>query len=351
MTRSLRVFSVLLALTAFLTKEPVLSQTTLLGSVKDVQTGEPLEFVNVFLAGTTIGTSTGLKGHYQIRGVPAGVYQLAASRVGYEPRIRTIDISGAESLRVDILLRVREVRSGEVEVAGREPVDWKILLEKFTAAFIGNGANAGRCVILNPEVIDLRRGEEGDRLLASTDSVLLVENRALGYRIAIVLTRFSWDTRQDSGSFGFFPRFEPLTPSTVEQGQLWRQRRAETYEGSLRHFLYALTHRALEDSPFLLRSDQSGVFAEGRGEFPLPGEYLLRPDAIPGVLQFSFAGPLCVDFRGRIPFASSILRLQSFYARVDTLGNLLTPHALLVAGEWATDRVSDLLPFDWVQGR
>jgi hypothetical protein len=279
------------------------------------------------------------------------VYQLAASRVGYEPAIRAIETSGDESLRVDIYLRMREVRSSEVEVTGREPVEWKILLEEFTAAFIGRGSNAGGCVILNPEVIDLRREQDAGKLLASSDSVLLVENRGLGYRISIVLARFSWDTREDSGSFGVYPRFESLSPSTGVEQEYWQQRRAKTYEGSLRHFLYALTHRALEDSPFSLHSDLFGAYEEGTGKFPLPGEYLLRPDAIPGVLQFSFAGPLEVDYRGRIPFASSLLRLQSFYARVDTLGNLLTPYSLLVAGEWAKDRVSDLLPLDWVQGR
>jgi len=54
------------------------------GHVKDASTGDPLPGVNVIIVGTTLGAATNEKGNYFILNVPAGVYSLTASMIGYK---------------------------------------------------------------------------------------------------------------------------------------------------------------------------------------------------------------------------------------------------------------------------
>ena len=54
-----------------------------------------------------------------------------------------------------------------------------------------------------------------------------------------------------------------------------------------------------------------------------------------------------IDYKGRLPNPSSIIRLTDEYALIDSLGNLLTPLALTVYGTCANHRVADTLPSDY----
>lgn len=64
-------------------------QSTVTGTVTDVDSGEPLIGVTVVVQGTTIGTSTNIEGEYQIR-VPEGRDILVFSFVGYESVRETV---------------------------------------------------------------------------------------------------------------------------------------------------------------------------------------------------------------------------------------------------------------------
>ncbi|MCB0784247.1 MAG: carboxypeptidase-like regulatory domain-containing protein, partial [Flavobacteriales bacterium] len=55
--------------------------------VRDARTREALPFVNVALEGTTVGGTTDLEGRYTIADVAPGLYNVAASSVGYEPKL------------------------------------------------------------------------------------------------------------------------------------------------------------------------------------------------------------------------------------------------------------------------
>ena len=53
------------------------------GKVQDVS--EPLYGANVFLVGTSMGSTTDSSGSYQILGIPVGKYTLQVDYIGYEP--------------------------------------------------------------------------------------------------------------------------------------------------------------------------------------------------------------------------------------------------------------------------
>ena len=75
------------------------------GTIIDIQTQEPLPFVNVVVKygnGTVKGTTTDLDGNFALRGVPAGEYTIIVSSVGYgklEQRI-TVPSNGARVLNI-----------------------------------------------------------------------------------------------------------------------------------------------------------------------------------------------------------------------------------------------------------
>ena len=84
------------------------------GKVID-EANKPLEFVNVRIAGTALGTSTGLQGDYKLSCPASDTIVVVFSSIGYVEEKRTlIDASGD----VTINMRMRENSKvlGEVEV-------------------------------------------------------------------------------------------------------------------------------------------------------------------------------------------------------------------------------------------
>ena len=63
----------------FMTLNGVFAQTSISGSITDMDNGKPLIGANILLKGTTMGAATDVKGSYTIPNVPAGSYILILS--------------------------------------------------------------------------------------------------------------------------------------------------------------------------------------------------------------------------------------------------------------------------------
>ena len=95
----------LIALTQVLTAQ---DKGTLKGLLTDKETNnEPLPFVNVFIKGTTIGTTTDFDGLYTLS-VPAGTHIVSFSFLGYKTIEKTITISGGQTLTVNQLMSAEQ---------------------------------------------------------------------------------------------------------------------------------------------------------------------------------------------------------------------------------------------------
>ena len=91
------------------------------GTVRGVVTdnaGEALVGANVYLQGTTLGSSTDEDGAYFILDVPAGTYTAVAAYLSYKTEMESIDVSAGEtttqnfSLSPDALLMDAVIVSG-----------------------------------------------------------------------------------------------------------------------------------------------------------------------------------------------------------------------------------------------
>ena len=79
-------------------------QGAITGRVTDQSTGLPVPSAAVVVTGSTIGALTNDSGVFTMRAVPAGAHQLRASRVGYGPAVRTIAVTGGQSVTADFII-------------------------------------------------------------------------------------------------------------------------------------------------------------------------------------------------------------------------------------------------------
>jgi len=122
-------FYALLALVLF-TGLAAIAQTnsgTLMGKVKDKDTGEPLSFATiiVFLNGNTVnGGSADIDGKFSIKPLEPGTYEVTVQSVGYKTQaIKGVIINSSKITSLPDVLLVSSTELGEVEV-----VDYKVPL-------------------------------------------------------------------------------------------------------------------------------------------------------------------------------------------------------------------------------
>lgn len=90
---------------------------TVKGKVTDAQTGRPLSFSNMILAGTSKGTSSNIEGEYQIK-LEKGRYYFAASYIGF--KTDTVEINVNQNLELNFKLRKVSINLPEVTVLPKE---------------------------------------------------------------------------------------------------------------------------------------------------------------------------------------------------------------------------------------
>lgn len=314
------------------------------GRVKDAESGEPLASVNVYLSFTTIGTSTDSAGAFSITNVPAGEFDLIASRVGYERRVVPLKIVTHDSLHYEIALNPQMLKAPEVEVMAESPREWKENLGRFIKAFIGETEHSSQCTIRNPEVLSFHRAN--DTLIARADSVLQIDNEALGYRLSVVLREFIWNTNMDYGRYLIYPFFKPEHARDAKEQQRWEENRKKAYEGSLKQFLHSLYAGGAEVEEYIMFSGPFTKLATGQGHRVSPDQFDLEPMAGTPFKTLQFPGQLRVEYGHRWVDVSSasFISLPHSYALIDSLGNLFDPLSIELSGRWAKNRLAELLP-------
>ncbi|KAA3648569.1 MAG: TonB-dependent receptor [Bacteroidetes bacterium] len=77
----------------FSASQAILAQSgNVRGFVYLEKTGEPAIYTNVYLQGTTYGTTTDDNGYFNLSKIPTGKYKLIASSIGYEPAVVEIEL-------------------------------------------------------------------------------------------------------------------------------------------------------------------------------------------------------------------------------------------------------------------
>lgn len=109
---------------------------TIKGRVYNAKTNEPIEFANILIQGTSIGSTSDLDGNYIFAGINPGFFRLVASSVGFETAISSeIQVQGNQTTFVDIA--VNEASFAIQEVVVRQNLNVKRIESPISVLSIG----------------------------------------------------------------------------------------------------------------------------------------------------------------------------------------------------------------------
>jgi hypothetical protein len=370
---------------------------TITGVVTSAESKKPLPRASVFLSNSKTGTATTENGTFTLNDIRPGQYTLVVSILGYEEYNKVIMV-GSEPIKLNIELAQKPLMLREVVISSA--ADWKKNYEWFRREFIGVDENAKYCDVINPHILDLVYNQTKQTLSAKGEEFLIVENKALGYRIKFLVDTFSADKINGIISSGGQRVFEDL-PGTEAQKAKWHEKREEAYYGSPMHFYRSLLENLLDQEGFvvykftryinserpkeelLIQKLKQFQLQQRRDSFMyyknlelLPrytGENIVKPPLQqyeifsrmdqPGLYTMHFTRFLYIVFTKKhelVPdardfyrpmdmpdYEASILTLQGDFPIFDNNG-IVVGNNCLYEGTWANKRLSDELPVDYV---
>lgn len=374
-----RTLTLILLLAALLAVDLPLAQAQqqararLEGHVRDSATGEGLEGVHVFVSRSGIGAITNVQGRYAFT-LPLGAHRLVVSRVGHKTQTHDVMVRAPRAYLLNYDMEVAVLELGEINVSDERNPDWDKHLESFREFFLGETSNSEFVAIENPEVLDFDLHDGA--LFATSSEPLIINNRALGYRLEHHLHQFIVDgdeTWQDGESY-----FTELLPQNEEEAKRWEKNRKKAWNGSGQHFFQSLMQDRTRQEGFLIYQVNEPGSVGRQSEFernsaaPMrkpkfavnPVIYLEEGDSVQE-RSFAFPGYLQVIFTREVEDRAyarwqrlehsgdprdmqySWIRLQSGPSTLDLQGNVLDPYSIMYYGYMSFERIADLLPKEY----
>jgi hypothetical protein len=357
---------------------------TIRGKVINGEDHTPLPWANVFFANTSKGTQTDLEGNFEIHNVPRGRFKLIISFVGFETV--SIDLSAAESKMYTVILKPSVKNLKEVVIRSK-PIDRTQRnedLKAFRENFIGQSDNANECIIKNPDVLQFNTDKSV--LHVNADSILIIENSGLGYRLKFLIEEFRYNKIEKNVLYKGQVLYEAMQPKSEDQNKLWASHRLKAYYGSEMHFMRALYQRKLAEQGFfvnLYNYDRKGflkskaiidtsfrvksVAFKNKFKVSTISHYNRLVDSIASTKNetvLAFNGQLEVVYINELESADfssqrahrkmgfkflqySTLTLQNKKIPVEANGSVLSEENLLTKGYWSWELVSESLPVDY----
>lgn len=329
------------------------------GSVVEELSNQPIQGANVFLQGSTIGTSTESDGSFSFTTDLTGEHILVISFIGFHTKTKEVVLHPKEPLNFDdIVLRPDMIEMEDVVISA-DNSEWFDNYEHFKREFIGINYLAQETSILNRWTLDFVRSSSGE-LYATASSPLILENRGLGYRLEVDMTDFLWELHSDTGFMMFDLQFRELEADDSSERRKWEQNRKRTYQGSLPHFLKSLFNGQLSRNQFQVYRDgsvNSDKIYEARRSRDVM-RLLIQNGYTPSdygdkVKGFHISRPVDILYGQRTIRVDNRKRARLspqtesgiFLVRED--GTFLNPRDIGVEGYWRNERMANKLPTNY----
>jgi len=347
----------------------VFGQFQIRGSVVDQADKKPIPGASVFLSNASVGSATLVDGTFILSNVRGGQYELVVSMLGYETYREQVLVTENMNLPV---IAINSKTNTLKEVVIHPDAEWENNYAMFKEEFLGTSVYAQDCKILNPEILDLTFEKIGRVLTASSTDYLIIENRALGYKIKYQLNAFEKDYKKATLYFAGTASFENMKGKKSLERR-WLQNRLAVYKGSSMHFLRAVIEGKTTAEGFkalrLIRKPNpafNGLNNPYIAEListPLPVSSYEKPTNKDGLYALLFDDCLYVMFNGGTPvvendnnpngigWSTTTLTLNQSYAVFDNNGILIDPSAITFEGSWGRSRMASLLPVDYEPGK
>lgn len=336
------------------------------GSVIEKDTDEVIPGVQIFLNGTTIGTTSDENGKFVLNNIPEGVFDLNASILGYQNVSVTIITSSLEP-SYNFILTPKVYELDEVTVKP-DLKEWKINFEIFRDSFIGEGPFSKDTKIKNPEVLSFDFDPYDRVLKARAYDKLIIENNALGYLITYYLDFFEIDYKISSTYYFGRPFFSILDSKRKRVRSRWEKNRKSAYKGSFLHFKRSLIEGTAVDQGFISRSEKREERARYMSKDAISNSlYFYRVDSTN--YKFSFSNFVNVTFENENEDKTYLEYIQSSFSRnprtvvqaqsssftltqdsvlIHKSGYVFNPLAIILDGYWAFEKISDMMPLNYI---
>nr|WP_321221579.1 carboxypeptidase-like regulatory domain-containing protein [uncultured Psychroserpens sp.] len=218
------------------------------GIVLDANTNDPIESASVYFDNTTIGTSTNDKGSFTILVEPSINSPLIISFLGYE---KIVIPNYSANKYYKILLVEDQNALDEVHLTYFDGMPKDIKIKHFREQFLGNSINGKSCKILNEDDLLFRFNKKTKQLVVSSKRPIHIKNENLQYDIEFDIRDFVIDYSRvnlEKNIFriqsvvykgtSFFKSLDTINEATIKNRKL-------TYEGSVLHFMRALSNENL----------------------------------------------------------------------------------------------------------
>lgn len=224
------------------------AQGVISGTVKDAESGLPLEGASVFAQNTTRGTLSDKEGSFKLY-LDKGGYEIVVSFTGYMSKTINLEVTGDRTFNLQLEKGDNTLGEVIIKSTNEVPDGWEKHGQFFLDHFIGTSPNADSCVLLNPEALKFLYYKRADRLKVLATEPLQIQNKALGYNLRYELDSFVHFMKSNLNSYRGKCLYLPMEGDTAQQA-LWEKRRKEAYYGSRLHFLRAYYDSTLSKEGF-----------------------------------------------------------------------------------------------------
>jgi hypothetical protein len=304
------------------------------GTVCDQNTKSPIYSASIYFNGTSAGTLSDQNGNFEMD-VSKYIYMpLTISALGYFS-VTLTDFTRIKPLHIYLKPKLFELN--EVVVNAKSHArERRANLLIFKNEFLGTTVNAMDCEITNEDDIKFIYNNDNDTIRAYANKPILIENKALGYKIAYYLDKFEYCKEDASFSFKGNIIFTEDLASDETKKKSYDRKRKTAYLGSRMHFFRALWIDELNSAGFTVKNSANETLKYNKIVIQADShtKYLSYPDNL-GIAYYST----------KVPTSFIIFLKDKVY--FDANG-YFDPSGIRWEGNMAQKRVADMLPYDYI---
>ncbi|MGD0755228.1 MAG: carboxypeptidase-like regulatory domain-containing protein [Bacteroidales bacterium] len=301
------------------------------GTILDKKTKSAIYSAAVYINGTFAGTLSDQNGNFQLDISKHVSMPVTISAIGYYS-VTLSDLSGGKPLLIYLSPKLFELNEVVVK-AKSHASERRVNLAIFKNEFLGTTSNATSCKILNEEDIKFIYDSD-DTVKAYALKPIMIDNKALGYKITYYLDKFEYYKQSSSFFFKGNIFFSEDTTTKEETKQACERKRKHAYLGSRMHFFRALWVDDLKSTGFIVNNSSNETVGYNKLVFQKDSrtKYLIN------------LGNLGISYYTKKPTSFIIfLKKDVFF---DASG-YFDPAGISWEGEMARQRIADLLPFEY----
>lgn len=212
-------------------------QGTITGTIRDAGSQRPLDGVQVYVPGTSLGALSNASGRFLLTGVPVGQTEVRAEMVGYTAGTMTVTVSADQAVVADFSLRQTAITLDEIVVSGAGQATEKkklgnvvasVNVDELRDAPISNFSEMiqGREAGVNLSSTGGMAGEASQIRIRGTSS-LTQNNNPIVYVDGIRV-----DASVNDGAAGAASRLDDINPDAIERIEILKGAAAATLYGT-----------------------------------------------------------------------------------------------------------------------